>query len=141
MLKAKLFLSVILSKAALTDPGDSTVRATGSISKNENKVVTACSFAGSKLVRDLKSLGKFFLKMDRSEKPTFEIIAIFAANVVNSLLIVATFNCENKICMYCIKYKWLNAIKYEYDRQERKETSINIVYTPAPTWMHRRLHR
>ena len=89
---AKVFLSAILLKAALTDVGDSTTRATGSISKNENKVVTACSLAGSRLVLDLKSLGKFFLRIDRSEKPTFDVIAILAAKVVNSLLIVATFN-------------------------------------------------
>ena len=43
-------------------------------------------------VRDLKLEGKFFLRMERREKAIVENIAILAALVVSSLLIVATFS-------------------------------------------------
>ena len=66
-------------------------RANGKVSKREMKVVTACSFAGSNFVRDLKFEGKFFRKIDLIAKAKLEHMAILAAFVVSSLLMLLKF--------------------------------------------------
>ena len=64
---------------------DSNAKTKGMVNKQERRVVTACSLAGSKLVRCLKSLGKFLRRMERMAKATLDPIASLAALVVKSL--------------------------------------------------------
>ena len=64
----------------------------GMVNNDDRRVVTACSLAGSlSLVRALNSVGRFLRMMDRNAKATFDAIAIFAARVVSSFVMVATF--------------------------------------------------
>ncbi len=101
-------LSVIALNPATIFSGLSNDNITGNNINKLRIVVTACSLAGSNLVRFLKSDDRFFLKIDLIANAKLEAMAIlwnnhqeslkkkieltyFAAFVVNSLLIVATF--------------------------------------------------